>query len=324
MTAFRMFVAAMLMLVSVCAPLLAAQTRDAYPSQIIKLQVPFAAGGTTDVAARALADRAAKTLGQPIEIVNKPGGGGTIATAAVASARPDGYTLGVVTPAALSTAPHMRDVPYHPVDDLTPIMQFASFSFALAVRPDTPYQSLADLIAAARKSPGTVTFATSGAGSIAQLIIEQVAAAEKVKITHVPFSGGGPALTAVLGGHVTALAAAEFYPQVQAGKLRVLAILGEKRLEDVPNAPTLTELGYAFKPGVYAGIVGPKGLPVDIVKKLEAAFTEATRDAEFQRVTRNFLMPVTPRDSAAFGKLIADTYRDYGVVLKQLGLGKKS
>jgi tripartite-type tricarboxylate transporter receptor subunit TctC len=300
-----------------------AQPKDAYPAQIIKLYVPFSAGGTTDVAARALAERASKTLKQPIEILNRPGGGGTIATAAVAAARPDGYTLAVVTPTALSTAPHMREVPYHPVDDLTPIMQFASFSFALAVRSESPYQTLADFITAARQSPGAVTFGTSGAGSIAQLMVEQVAALEKVKVTHVPFAGGGPALAAVLGGHVTAVAAAEFYPQVQAGKLRALAILGDKRLEDLPNVPTLADLGYALKFGVYAGIVGPKGLPADVVRKLESAFVEATREAEFQKITRNFLMPVTVRESAAFRALVADTYRDYGTVLNQLGMGKK-
>lgn len=320
---WRYVAAAVLAVALVAGSLAPAGAKDVYPSRIIKLYIPFAAGGSTDVTARALAERAAKILGQPIEILNKPGGGGTISTAAVAAAKPDGYTLGVVTPTMLSTAPHMREVPYHPLNDLTPVLQYASFPYALAVRAESPYKTLADFLNAARANPGAVTFGTSGAGSIGQLIIEQLAALAKVKMTHVPFSGGGPALSAVLGGHVTALVAAEFYPHVQAGKLRALAIIGEKRLEELPDVPTLIEAGYPLKLGVYGGIMGPKGLPDDVVSKLEAVFTEATADPDFRKVMKNFLMPITVRNSREFGKLVADTYNDYGQLLKELGMGKK-
>lgn len=299
------------------------ETKEDFPSRNIKLLIPYAAGGSSDATGRVLADKASKILGQPIEVINKPGGSGTIATAAVASAKPDGYTLGVAVPAQLTIVPHERELSYHPIKDITPIMQYSSFSLALVVRAESPYKKLSDFIDAARANPGALTYATTGAGSIGQLIVEQLAKAEKVKVTHVPFSGGGPALTAVLGGHVTAFAAAEFYPQVAAGKLRVLVLLGERGLEELPGTPTLKDLGYPLRLGVFFGIIGPKGIPNEIVSKLEKAFTEATNDPDFRKVMKNYLMHVTIRNSKDFGELIEGLYNDNGKLLVELGLVKK-
>lgn len=300
-----------------------AQAKDEYPSHNIKLLMPYAPGGSSDATGRVLAEKASKILGQPIEIINKPGGSGTIATAAVASAKPDGYTLCSVAPAQLSIVPHQRDLTYHPIDDLTPVMQYAGFSLALAVRAESPYKKLADFIQAARSAPGTVNYGSTGAGSIGQLLMEQLARLEKVKISHVPFSGGGPAITALLGGHIQAFAAAEYYPHVAAGKIRVLAFLGESKLEELPDVPTLADLGYPLKHGVFFGFVGPKGLPKPVLSKLEGAFLEATKDPDFRKVMKSFLIQVKVRNSQQFGEVIKEVYTENGKIIADLGLGKK-
>jgi len=153
--------------------------------------------------------------------------------------------------------------------------------------------------------------------------MEHITKMEKIKLTHVPFAGGNPALAAVLGGHTTAIVATEFMSHVKAGKLRVLAIVGEKRFPELPEVPTFLELNYPLKLGLYGGIVGPKGLPPAIVKKLEQVFQEATKDEAFQKIMKNFLMAVTIRNSSEFEKLIAETYNEYGAVLKELGIAKQ-
>jgi len=314
------FVSAFMLYGSLPADLWAQQD---YPSRPIKLYIPFDAGGSTDLFSRALAEAASKILKQPIEPLNKAGGGGTLSTGTVAKAKPDGYSLGVVSATALCIAPHLRPLPYHPLQDLTPILQFTTYSSALAVRADSPYKTWADLAAEARKSPGAVTYGTSGAGSVAHIVMEQITKMEKIKLTHVPFAGGNPALAAVLGGHTTAIVATEFMSHVKAGKLRVLAIVGEKRFPELPEVPTFLELNYPLKLGLYGGIVGPKGLPPAIVKKLEQVFQEATKDEAFQKIMKNFLMAVTIRNSSEFEKLIAETYNEYGAVLKELGIAKQ-
>lgn len=202
-------------------------------------------------------------------------------------------------------------------------MQFATYALALAVRADSPYKTWADLMQEARKSPGAVTYGTSGAGSVGHIIIEQITRIEKIKLTHVPFAGGNPALAAVLGGHTTAIMATEFLSHARAGKLRVLAIVGEKRFAELPEVPTFLELKYSLKLGLYGGIVGPKGLPPAIVNKLEAVFQEATKDEAFKTVMKNFLMAVTVRNSSEFRELITATYNEYGNVLKDLGIAKQ-
>jgi tripartite-type tricarboxylate transporter receptor subunit TctC len=226
------------------------EAQQDYPSRPLKMYIPFDAGGSTDLFSRALADAASKILKQPIEPLNRAGGGGTLSTGTVAKAKPDGYTFGVVSATALCIAPHLRQLPYHALEDLTPIMQFATYSLALAVRADSPYKTWSDLVEEARKSPGAVTYGTSGAGSVGHIIMEQITKIEKVKLTHVPFAGGNPALAAVLGGHTTAIMATEFLSQAKAGKLRLLAIVGEKRVVEFPEVPTFLELKYSLKLGL--------------------------------------------------------------------------
>ena len=300
----------------------AVEAQQDYPSRPLKMYIPFDPGGSTDLFSRALADAASKILKQPIEPLNKAGGGGTLSTGTVAKAKPDGYTIGVVSATALCIAPHLRPLPYHPLEDLTPIMQFATYSLALAVRADSPYKMWADLMEEARKSPGAVTYGTSGAGSVGHIIMEQITRMEKIKLTHVPFAGGNPALAAVLGGHTTAIMATEFLSHARAGKLRVLAIVGERRVAELPEVPTFLELKYPLKLGLYGGIVGPKGLPPGIVNRLEQVFQEAAKDEAFKTVMKNFLMPVTVRNSGEFRELITATYNEYGKVLKDLGIAK--
>lgn len=301
-----------------------AQAQDAFPSRSIKMMVPFAPGGSTDVTARALADAAARVLGQPIEIENRTGGGGSVMTTAIVNARPDGYTLGVVTPTAVAIAPNMRpDIMYDPLTDITPVLQYATFPMVIAVRSDSPYQTLEELIAAVKDQPHVVTYGTSGAGSVGQLIMEQISdVIGGFSMTHVPFQGGGAALAAVLGGHVSVLVAAEYAPQVQSGELRILSVLNDERLEAFPDIPTIGEQGHDVQLGIYGGVIAPKDIPDDVLATLADAFTQATEDEAFKQAIANFQMSIVVRDPDGFRELVAFSHGTYKTILDRLGLAK--
>lgn len=315
----NIIVAAVGVLLSLSASLVYAE--ENYPTKSIQLVIPYAPGGSSDSTARALAESASKILKQPIVIVNKPGAAGAIGTAYIASAKSDGYTLGLVTPGQLSITPHMQEVSYDPITDLTPITQYAAFSLALVVRDDSPYETLEDYIQAARSKPGAIDYGTTGVGSIGQLLMEQLADHENIELVSVPYTGGAPALTALLGGHIKSYAAAEYYSHVQAGDIRVLAFLGDSKPAEMEDVPTLKELDYPFKFGVYFGIVGPKDLPLPIRTKLEKAFIEATKDKNFVNTMNSFQLQIKTRSGKDFGQLIKDGYNVNKELIEKLGLG---
>jgi tripartite-type tricarboxylate transporter receptor subunit TctC len=301
----------------------AASFAQDYPTKPINLTVTFAPGGTLDVSTRILAIKAEKLLGQPLIVNNVGGGGGSVALGQVAKKRADGYDLTSCTSTGLIRIPQLRAVPYS-LEDFVPIMHFTAVQTGLVVKSDSPFMTLKDLVEQARKNPGKVTYATSGAGSPMHISMEFIADKEGIQWTHVPYAGGAPGLTALLGGHVTAMSdSTEWLPYVKEGSLRLLATHGEKRMALFPNVPTLRDLGYDFINETVFMIAAPKGTPPAIVKKLDEAFHKAMDEPEFIKVIRTIEFEVAYRNSADTQKYLEDAYNRFGVMIKKLNIQKE-
>ncbi|MGZ3523843.1 MAG: tripartite tricarboxylate transporter substrate binding protein [Thermodesulfobacteriota bacterium] len=291
---------------------------EQFPTKAIELWVGYGAGGSTDIPARALADAASKVLGQPIIIVNKPGGGSAVMMGELKLKKADGYTLGVLSSGGVLSA-HLRKVPYHPVNDFDPILQYSVYQYGLVVRADSPWKTLKDLIAYAQANPNKVKYSTAGAGTPQHLVTIQLGDAAKVKWTHIPFGSGNEAVTALLGGHVDFCPqTTEWKPHVDSGRLRLLAILMDKRMESYPNVPTLVELGYNIVAPSIIGIIGPKGLPKDQVKILHDAFFKGLQDPGFKNSLKQFDLPVVYRNPEDCGKFLKELYESTGKLIEKV------
>jgi tripartite-type tricarboxylate transporter receptor subunit TctC len=254
----------------------------AYPDRPITVLVGFAPGGSMDLSARALARSAEKILGQPIVIENKTGGTGTVALAAMLSQNPDGYTLCGTPTSVLIRVSQMQKVPFQAFKSFKLIIGFTEPLLGIVVKNDSPYKTLKDLMDAAKKNPGKLKYATTGVGSTTHAAVDEIAAAEKVQMIHVPYKGSIEALTSLLGGHVDfASLTSELIPSVKSGQTRLLATMGDKRSPKFPDVLTLKELGYDFANDAVFSIVGPSNLPPEIAKKLEKAFAQAIKNKEY-------------------------------------------
>jgi tripartite-type tricarboxylate transporter receptor subunit TctC len=291
-----------------------------YPDRPIEYIVLFAAGGSTDISVRTICEIAAKELGQPFVVLNKPGGGGSIAIGALAKAGPDGYTIGSLSSGAMEIQPHLIKVPYDPIKDIVPIMQYGEYPQGLAVKADAPFDTFKDLVEFARKNPGKVTYGTTGVGGTQHIMMERIATAAGIKWSHVPFKGGTPAITALLGGHITATTVAEFVPQVKAGAAKLLAVFGTKRLSDFPNVPTLMDMGYNIYMANYLAIGAPAGTPKDRLDKLGNAFKNAMSNPAFVEMMKKWSIEIIYKPGSEIAKIIQGGYKVHGEIIKQLGL----
>lgn len=257
-------------------------TAAAYPDRPVTLLVGFAPGGSMDLSARALARSAEKILGQPIVIENKTGGTGTVALAAMLSQKPDGYTLCGTPTSVLIRVSQMQKVPFQAFKSFKLIIGFTEPLLGIVVKNDSPYKTLKDLMDAAKKNPGKLKYATTGVGSTTHAAVDEIAAAEKVQMIHVPYKGSIEALTSLLGGHVDfASLTSELIPSVKSGQTRLLATMGDKRSPKFPDVLTLKELGYDFANDAVFSVVGPSTLPPEIAKKLGEAFAQAIKNKEY-------------------------------------------
>lgn len=298
--------------------------QSAYPTKPISMLISFAPGGVVDITSRALAAKVEKILGQPLVLTNNGGGGGSVAAGIVAKQKPDGYNLLSCTSTALIRIPQYRTVPYS-LDDFVPIVQHASTESGLAVRADSPFKTVKDLVEFARKNPGKVTYSTLGVGSPMHLSMEYIAKQEGITWTHVPYPGSMPSVTALLGGHVTATSAStEWKPYVLEGRLRLLATHGEKRMQSFPNIPTLKELGYDFYNDTVFVIMAPKGTPAPIVKKLEDAFHKAFNDPDYQAVLAKIDHVPAYRNSEDTRKALDVAYKVNGKWIAELKIPKEA
>lgn len=298
-----------------------AAAQDAYPTQPVKLIVPFAPGGTTDLAARLVAEFASRELGQQIVVENKAGAGGSLGMEFVARAKPDGYTLGMATVSTHGSNPAVygSKLKYDPVKDFAPVTNVATTPSVFAVHPSTPAKTMQEFVAAAQASPGKFSFASPGQGSLGHANIEHFAALARIKLLHVPYKGAGHAMNDAVAGQVNAITdnLPSALPHIKAGKLRALAVLSEKRSPALPDVPTYGELGFPqMGGGGWFGVVAPAGTPAPIVARLNAAFHKAMKHPEFARKmdeSGSTLIPGTPEQ---FGQQIKQAMERYDRVSK--------
>lgn len=297
-----------------------------FPTRPITMLIAYAPGAGTDVNARVAGQGVSKILGQELIPTNRPGGGGAVSAGILASSKSDGYTILAAPSNPFTTTPHLESVAYDPLKDFIPIIEFGSLNIAILVRADSPYTSLKELVEFARKNPGRVSYGIPGVGTSSHLAMEHVIDVEKVNIAVIPFAGGAPAATALLGGHVTAsgVSTSGFLSHLKAGKIRVLATASEKRLDVTPETPTLHELGYPY--GVIVEkymIVAPKGTPSVVVKKLEDAFRKAMETTEFRNTAENLkTYAANPLSGQELKKYIENEYAKIGEIIQKSKLSK--
>jgi tripartite-type tricarboxylate transporter receptor subunit TctC len=277
-----------------------------YPSRPITLIVPYAAGGGNDVMARVAAEKMSKALGQQIVIENRGGAGGSIATRQIAKAAPDGYTLGLGGTGTLAINPTLyANVGYDPRRDFAPIGLIATSALVVLLNPAVPARTIAELIALARQEPGKLTFASAGAGSGIHLAAEYFATLAGIKIVHVPYKGSAPALTDLIGGHVS-MYFSSLPPAIglmKDGKVRALAVTGARRSPLFPDLPTVAETGLpGFEAVLHYGIVAPAGTPKSVIDKLSVALRDAVMSEELkEKLAKDGAepLPSTPEEYAA-------------------------
>lgn len=303
------------------AALAAAPLRaDTYPDRPLKFYCPWPAGGTADMTMRALCTAAARQLGQPIAFENKPGAAGMLGLRALASARPDGYTVGQI-PISVTRFSQLGSVPIDPMKDLTYLARTSGQTFGIAVLATSPWKTLREFVAAAKAAPGRVTYASSGVGGATHVGMEEFAIAADVQLNHVPFKGGAEALQAVLGGHVDALAdSSSWAPMVHSGKLRLLATWGEQRTHDFKDTPTLKDLGWNVVVDAPNGVGAPRGLDPAIATKLREAFRVAVQSPEFTAACDRIDAPVMYLDGPDYEKYVAAVFKRETQLIERLKL----
>ena len=295
------------------------------PARQIKLLVGFAPGGSSDVLARALAPEAAKRLGQEIIVINKPGGAGTIAVNEIAAAAPDGTTIGIAASATLTLVHMFQSIRPDLLEITEALMQAGRQRIGVATKADSPLLTFKDLVGMARANPGKVSIGSPGAGTSSELMVRAVAHQNKLQINIVPFQGDAPAATALLGGHVTAVAASagSWAVHVREGGMRLLASLERDRVDVAPDVPSLLELGYPYAGASIQYVLGPKGLPAAVKSRLIEAFTAASQTPLYVDIaTKSNLLGPSPLTGAALDRHLLEDRRGLAELVARLGLGK--
>jgi len=295
-----------------------------YPTKPINVLMGYPAGGTTDSMIRPLCEAAGKVLGQPLVVINKPGGATSVSLVLIKSEKPDGYSIGYLTGSGILMH-HQRNLPYDTMKDFTPIIKYMEFTlFGVAVRADSPWKTFKELMDYAKANPGKIKYSTSGAGGVNHLAMECLAKEAGIKWTHVSCKGGAEAATTLLGGHVDVCAGSpEWKPYVESGRLRLLSTFGKKRSSAFPEIPNWPDLGYKTYMTSFGGIIGPKGLPAPIVDRLHNAFKEGMNNPEFRRVVKNLDMEISYSNPEGFTKDIKELNDLLATFMAELGLKKE-
>lgn len=299
---------------------LPAQAQADYPSKPISLIVPYAPGGTTDVVGRALAVGLGKALKQTVVVENKPGAGGTLGVVDMRRTKPDGYRLTLV-PVSVFRQPYVQKTNYDPMQDLDYVASFTAYDFILAVPQDSPFQTLQDLVDAAKKDPKAVDYGTPGKFTGNQVAMALLGKATGATFTHVPFKGDAEATTSMLGGHVKAIVSTNgVLSFMESGKVRALGVAAEQRPAAFAGVPTFREAGYDVVIPSPLGLAGPKGLPQAVVSKLEAAVKVALDDPEMKRIIELYGIRTDYRDSKAYSAFAKENFAAEKAIVESLSL----
>jgi tripartite-type tricarboxylate transporter receptor subunit TctC len=302
----------------------AAAAQEMFPSRPVTMVVPFPPGGVADLTARPVAAAMEKALKQPVVVTNKTGAGGAVGMQSVAVAKPDGYTV-LMALSSISIIPEADKLfnrqPAYTMDQLKPIALISADPTILVVPADSPWKTLKDFVEDAKKRPNQIAYSSSGVYGTLHMAMEMLSHAAGIKLKHVPFSGAGPAMTALLGGHVQALASGPnvVIPHVKAGKLRPLAGWGEKRVASMPEVPTFKELGYDIEFYIWAGLFAPSATPEPVMRSLRDAAKTAVQDGDFKSAMGKMETPVAYLDAPEFqafwdkdAKMLADALKRIG------------
>lgn len=314
--------------VAVCAALIgspqaAEQARD-WPNKPVRFIVPFPPGGTVDPLARLIGARLSAALGQQFVVDNRTGASGSIGTAITAKANPDGYTYVFVFDTHAVNPSLIPNMPFDTVKDLTPVMLVGTAPMGLITSPGKPYKTFADVIRAAKAKPDAITFGSVGSGSLGHLAMTVVQESGGFKLVHVPYAGGGPMTTAVLGGHIelgigsVALVA----PQIKGGKVRGVAQTGDKRSQAVPDVQTLAEQGFpGFAAYAWWGILAPAGTPKPVLDKFHGELVKVLNQPDLRKqLTEQLGMDLVVSDPATLQKFVVTEIARWGKVVKQYGI----
>ena len=303
---------------------LSAAAQSAWPARPITMIVPFPPGGLADLVARPVAEAMSRDLGQPVVIENRAGAGGGIGMGVAAKAKPDGYTV-LLALSSLTVIPEADIVlgrqAMFALQDLRPIARFTADPTVLAVRADAPWKTVQQFVDDAKKRPGAINYGSSGSYGTMHVPMEILSQNAGIKMTHVPFTGAGPAVVALLGGQIDAVSSgpATVLQQVKAGKLRVLAHWGSAPLGALPEAPSLKDAGYNAEYAQWSGLFIPKDTPEPIAQRLRASARAAAQDGKVNDVILNAGSPVLYQDSADFEKYVQTDATRMSAVVKRIG-----
>lgn len=294
-----------------------------YPRKPLKIAIGFAPGGSTDAPMRVLGEQVARILGQPVVIENKPGAGGVLGVQGIISAPADGYTL-AIAPAGIYRLPYTQNIRWSPDTDLTYIIGLTGYAFGIVVPASSPFKTLQDFVAYAKVHPGELTYSTPGIATTNHLTMEQLSRQFGMVLNHVPYKGSADSLQALLAGQVASAAeTSAFVPYVESGKLRLLAVWGDKRMGRFPDVPTLQESGADIVQKSPWGLVGPRGMDPAVVRTLHDAFRQAMQSPAFVQVLERFDMAPDYRSPQDFHAFAQASMRKEKAVVEMLGLQAK-
>lgn len=318
----RRVVGGLLGAAAVAAVPFTAQAQGAWPARPITLVVPFPPGGSVDIMARQYSEPLSRILGVSVVVDNRPGAGGSVATQSVARSKPDGYTLVVSSQSSHLANPLTQPkIGYDPIKDFENIAILGRQPNALVVHASLPVRTFAEFLAYAKKNPGKLDYGSGGAGSMGQLNVEMLKEATGIYATHIPYRGGSQLITAVLSNEVQFILdnLVIMLPHIKDGKVRALAVASEQRLPQLPDVPTLAELGYPqLNLSSWTGIAAPAGTPEPVVQKLYQAVRQAATDPALQAALRaRGVVPPEELPPAGFEKMMADRLQRYGEVVKR-------